>query len=152
MARIEPLPTDRLAELIAAKEQVLELLASLARRQLTLAQSGDMAALLKLLAAKQTVLSQLQALQQKLEPFQNEDPEHRVWRSSQHRQAAQRAASRCEALLAETMRLESQGEAAMVVRRDTAARELAGLHAASDVHSAYTFVPAAARARLQCEG
>jgi hypothetical protein len=144
--------TDRLAELIAAKVQVLQLLAGLAGRQLALAQEGDMAALLKLLAAKQTVLTQLQALEKKLDPFRADDPDRRAWRTPQHRQSAQQAAARCEALLAQTMHLESQGEAAMILRRDAAAGELAGLHAAADVHSAYTAVPSPALPRLQCEG
>ena len=37
--------------------------------------------LLKLLAAKQTVLDQLQQVERQLDPFRDEDPEARVWRS-----------------------------------------------------------------------
>jgi hypothetical protein len=69
--------TERLAALVAAKLQVVEILLRLARRQLELVEAGDAAVLLKLLAAKQTVLDQLQALERQLDPFREQDPETR---------------------------------------------------------------------------
>ena len=87
--------TDLLAALVAAKLKILELLAQLARKQLALADRGESTDLLKLLAAKQTVLSQLQHIERRLDPFRSQDPEARVWRSPADRQRCQEQAIRC---------------------------------------------------------
>src|SRR5207249_2088974 len=56
--------TRQLAALVDAKLQVLKVLVRLSRRQVELIDTGDMTMLIKLLAAKQTVMGQLQALEQ----------------------------------------------------------------------------------------
>jgi hypothetical protein len=143
--------TDRLAALIAAKLQVLEILVRLAQRQLALIAAGEMTALVKLLASKQTVMSQLQTLEQQLVPFRGEDPDARIWRSGAERAACQAQADRCNALLVEAMKLEQQAEEAMLRRRDVAAAALTAAQSATDARSAYaaTFSSPAA---LQVEG
>ena len=146
--------TDLLAALVAAKLKILELLAQLAHKQLALADRGESTDLLKLLAAKQTVLAQLQHVERRLDPFRSQDPEARVWRSPADRQRCQERANRCDELLAETMRVEKQGEAAMIRRRDQAASVLAGAAAAADAQAAYAgpaLVPPIAL-QLHCEG
>jgi flagellar biosynthesis/type III secretory pathway chaperone len=146
--------TDLLAALVAAKLKILELLAQLARKQLALADRGASADLLKLLAAKQTVLGQLQQVERRLDSFRSQDPETRVWRSFADRQRCQQQANHCDELLAETMRVEKQGEAAMIRRRDQAATVLAGAAAAADAQAAYTgpaLAPPVAL-HLHCEG
>lgn len=149
-----PLTTDRLAELVAAKLKVLELLQQLAQRQLALTQGGDVSDLLKLLAAKQTVLAQLQQLERLLDPFRHEDAEARVWRSPDDRRRCQEAANRCDQLLSQTMQLERDGEAEMLRRRDSAAAALNGVGAAADATAAYggSLPPSPALAGLHCEG
>jgi flagellar biosynthesis/type III secretory pathway chaperone len=146
--------TDLLAALVAAKLKILELLAQLARKQLALADRGESTDLLKLLAAKQTVLAQLQHVERRLDPFRSQDPEARVWRSPADRQRCQERANRCDELLAETMRVEKQGEAAMIRRRDQAASVLAGAAAAADAQAAYAGPALAPPVALQlhCEG
>src|SRR5688500_5980460 len=106
--------TERLIELIAAKQQVVELLFGLARRQIELAEQAEMAPLLKLLAAKQTVLDQLQRLERQLDPYRGQDPDQRVWRNPSDRQRCQSQADRSSQLLGEVMVLEKQGEAALL--------------------------------------
>jgi hypothetical protein len=145
--------TDRLGELIAAKLQVAQLLIGLARRQLDLAERGEMTALLKLLAAKQTVLDQLQRLERELDPYRDQDPERRVWRSAADRQRCQEQMDQCGRVLQEAMSLEKQGEAAMVRRRHAAAEALAQVQSATDARAAYAAPESLpAPSVLHCEG
>jgi hypothetical protein len=150
---VTPSDTDLLAALIGAKLKILELLARLARKQLALADLGQTSDLLRLLAAKQTVLGQLTQIERRLDPFRTQDPDSRLWRSVADRQRCQRDAQRCDELLAETIRLEKEGETALACRRDEVAGALAGVAAAGEAHSAYagpTLAPMAVH--LHCEG
>ena len=70
------------AALVTAKLKILELLVGLARKQLAIVEKGEISDLVKLLAAKQTVLSQLQTLERQLDPFRPQDPETRRWNSA----------------------------------------------------------------------
>jgi hypothetical protein len=144
--------TERLAALISAKRQVLEIVVRLARQQLEFIAGGDMTQLMKLLAGKQTVLAQLQTLQRQLATFQGDDPETRHWATPAARAACQAEADQANALLAEAMRLEHEADAAMRQRRDAAAAALAAAASASDARSAYGALPAAADSGLSFEG
>jgi hypothetical protein len=154
MTTTTELQTDVLAALVAAKLKIVELLAQLARRQLALAASGDMGDLLKLLAAKQTVLGQLQIVERRLDPFRAQNPDERIWASPADRARCQQQASRCDELLAETMQLERQGESEIVRRRDSASAALNHFSAAADAQVAYLGpLPAAGPSlQLHCEG
>jgi len=144
--------TDRLAALIAAKRQVLEILARLSRRQLAIVAAGEMTALVKLLSSKQTVMAQLQTLEQQLQPFRDDDPDARLWQTAADRAACQAQADQCNALLAESLTLEKQAEEAMVHRRDAAAVSLTAAQTATDARSAYATLPRSSPAALQVEG
>lgn len=145
--------TDRLSELVAAKLQVVELLLGLARRQLELADRAEMTALLKLLAAKQTVLDQLQRLEREIDPYRNQDPDQRAWRNPADRERCQAKADLCGKLLGEAMILEKQGEAALLRRRQAAAAALEDAQSAADAAVAYAAPePVALPTMLHCEG
>ncbi len=144
--------TDRLAALIGAKLQVLEILARLSRRQLAMIDGGEMTALVKLLASKQTVMTQLQTLEGQLQPFRGDDPDARVWRSLSDRAACQAQADKCNALLAEALALEKKAEEAMLCRRDAAALALSAAQTGADARSAYAAMPLTPSAALQVEG
>lgn len=146
--------TTRLAKLIVGKLKIMELLVQLAQRQLSLVQDGEMGDLLKLLAAKQTVLGQLQTLERQLDPYRTDDPDARRWATQEDRRQCQQHARRCDELVAEAMRLEKRSEAQLVCRRDAAAAALQGVSAAVDVQSAYAGSAAAAPLplHLHCEG
>jgi hypothetical protein len=144
--------TDRLAALIAAKRQVLEILARLSRRQLAMIAAGEMAALVKLLSSKQTVVAQLQALEQQLQSYRSDDPDARLWRSSADRAACQTQAEQCNALLAESLALEKQAEEELLRRRDAAAVALSAAQTATDARSAYATMPRSSPVALQVEG
>src|SRR5688500_19823007 len=72
--------SDRLAQLALCKLQILQLLRRLAAQQLEIITGGDMSNLLKLLAAKQTVMDQLAKLEQQLDPFRGQDPDRKSTR------------------------------------------------------------------------
>ena len=119
--------TDQLDQLIHQKHQVLMQLRDLSRQQLALISAGeDMVPLLTVLSAKQRLMDQLTLLERKLDPFRDQDPETRKWRSPADRQRCALAAERCRSLLNETMLLEKQGVADLTRRRnETAARHKA---------------------------
>lgn len=145
--------TDRLAQLITAKWQVLELLAQLVERQRALVEAGEITGLLQLLAAKQTVIAQLQQLERLLDVFRQQDPEQRAWRSAADRQRCQQTARECESLLAETVRLEQHCEREMIRRRDAAAAALEGFGDRIDAQHAYALpLPCPAAAQLEVQG
>jgi hypothetical protein len=143
LAAVKQLETETLAGIVQAKLALAELLERLAARQLDLAQQGELTDLIKLLAAKQTVLGQLSQIERQLDHFRSQDPESRAWRSPADRHRCQQQARRCDELLAETMRLEKEGEVALALRRNRAAELLAQTSAAGEAQAAYAQQPIA---------
>ena len=129
--------TNELADLVQRKLTVLTLLARLGKQQLAVIEGGDMSLLMKLLAAKQTLLVQLQELERRLNPFRSDDPDARVWVSADARAECQRQAGECNLRLTEVMELEKQAERQMVLRRDGVAARLQGVHSAAEASHAY---------------
>lgn len=115
--------TDTLADLIAARRDVLEKLRQLSRQQLEQISANDLSKLMTVLAAKDALLRDLQRVETDLQPFRGQDPESRLWRTTEARRKCQQMAERCESLLAEIVLLEKQGETELKRKRDdTAAR------------------------------
>ena len=73
--------TDLLASFIGKKHDVLEQLRQLSRRQMDLIGEGDMTGLLSVLNVKQNLLVALQAVERDLDPFRQQDPDQRTWRT-----------------------------------------------------------------------
>jgi hypothetical protein len=133
----QKIDTDILAELIDAKRDILEQVLSLVARQIEQVAAGDMDALMNVLAAKERLLSALQPVETALVPFRSQDPDGRMWRSSADRQRCRESAERCTALLSEILEQEKQTELSMTKRRDDAAEQLQGTHAARRARQAY---------------
>lgn len=129
--------TELLANLIDKKYEVLSLLRQLARAQTTIVKDGDMTRLMKLLGTKQSLLNQLQSLEQQLDPFRTQDPDTRHWKSPERRQQTRDMATRCESLLNEIMLVEKQCEGELVVRRDVVSTRLQGMHSVTQATDAY---------------
>ena len=144
--------SQRLAQFVQCKLQIMQLLRRLAAQQLEVIAGGDTSNLLKLLAAKQTVMDQLAKLEKQLDPFRGQDPETRDWPSTAAREECQRNVETCNELLTEIMRLEKQGEMEMVRRRDAAPVQLAVMHGASEARHAYVAAAAATGLDLSTEG
>jgi len=131
------LQTDILAELVLDKHRCLLRLRDLGRRQSELIETGDMTALLDLLAVKQRSLLRLQQVERELEPFRKQDADGRHWRSSQDRQACAERLRLCEGLFAEIVAREKSSESALKGHRDEAAARLHGVHDAETARGAY---------------
>jgi transposase len=130
-----------LANAIARKAQLLELLRKLGVAQLSLVGEGDMSRLMQVLASKDSLLQQLQAIEREIDPFRDEDPERRRWASPELRQACRNDAERCAALLAEIVALDKQSEAEMSLRRDATAAQLLGMYGSQEAQGAYVAAP-----------
>lgn len=130
--------TDVLGELIHQKHDCLTQLRDMGRKQLELVRDGSMAHLLDLLSAKQRVLLELQRIEFQLEPFRNQDPESRQWRTSDARQRCAQELAQCKLLFSEILVQEKQSEQELARRRDETAAQLQGVHRASQARGAYT--------------
>jgi hypothetical protein len=131
-------PTEKLTELICKKHQVLVQLRDMGRRQADLVRSGEITELLKLLGAKQHMISGLQELEMQLKPFYAENPDARVWRSPAERAKCARLANECNAMLEEVVMLERTGAEQMDARKSEVASQLQHAHAAAHVRNAYS--------------
>ena len=129
--------TEQLAALIAQKHEVLVQLRAVGVRQTGLVAGGEHAALLKLLAAKQHLITRLQELERELKPFYAGDPDKRVWRSPDDRARCAKQANDCNALLEEIVQLEKLGADKMNERKNEVAQQLQQVHAATHVRNAY---------------
>lgn len=129
--------TDLLANLIDQKHAVLLQLRELSQRQLGMIDENNMSDLLNLLSAKHSLLSQLQRVEGQLDPFRQQDPEQRAWRSQADRQRCAATAAAARELLDEIMEMEKQGESQLRANRDRTAQRLERVHQAGEVRSAY---------------
>lgn len=135
--------SSELAAAIRRKAQLLEMLRKLGDAQLALVRAADMGRLMQVLASKESLLKQLQVVEQQLDPFRDQDPEARVWSSAAARAACRDDANRCAALLAEIVAIERQAEAEMTVRRDATAAQLQATYSSREAQGAY-YAPVAA--------
>ncbi len=129
--------TDRLAELIRKKRQVLLQLRELGKRELGFATEGDAGMLLQLATAKQHLVTALQMVERQLNPYRDDDPDRRAWRSQADRGACAEQADECRGLLAEVVTLEKAHERAMQQRRDAVAAQLRSAVSARQAAGAY---------------
>ena len=133
--------TDVLAELIRSKRDCLVQLREMGRRQLELIGEGNMTALLVVLTAKQGVLTRLHGIERRLDPFREQGPDQRRWRTAEDRLACIEQLRECERLLAEIVSQEKCSEGALLRRRDEAANRLQSAHLAGQAREAYTAQP-----------
>ena len=129
--------TDNLAKLIGQKHYCLVQLHRLGQRQLESIGEADLALLLKLLSAKQRLLYDLNAVQRRLIPYSDQQPDARPWRSSELRTECALKVAECQALLAEVMQQELRSQEQMAALRDQAADMLQLGAVATAVHGAY---------------
>ncbi len=132
-----PTSTDTLTHLLARKCELLVQLRELGVRQAELIAAGDLGQLLKLLAAKQRLLIDVQGVERALDPFRNQSPEERHWLSVDDRRRCAELAAACERLLAEIVAGEKQSEQHLQFRRDEAAAQLNAVHFAATARGEY---------------
>jgi hypothetical protein len=147
----EFLPTDALARLVDAKLRALSQLRELTVRQAPLIADDDARTLLRVFAAKQRLLEEIQRLDCEIEPFRSQDPDQRQWRSPEHRAQCAEAAERCRLLVEEIKTSEVGDRAELIERRDAVARQLEEAHAAAAARDAYRLEDAAGGLNLISE-
>lgn len=134
--------TDLLTSLIGKKHDVLEKIRQLSRRQTEFVTQGEMTGLMNVLSVKQTLIVELTQLERQLDPFREQDPDRRTWRSAEDRIRCRQVAERCTALLQEIMLIEKQSEAELRTRRDDVAQKLDTIQHAAHARAAYAnFAP-----------
>lgn len=131
------LPTEKLANLVTKKHQVLNQLYEVGRQQLEIASQPDVSTLLQLLASKQELITELQRIERDLIPHRKESPEQRQWHSANDRAACAQQAHECSALLDEVLLLENQSVDRVTARRDKVAAQSQPLYTSTQVRTAY---------------
>lgn len=129
--------TERLAELIDKRHRCLLSLHELSSKQSGMIASGDMPALLRSFSAKNQWIVALQAIESELNPFHQQDPGKRSWRSETERQKCAERAAQCTQLLKELMQLERDNEKEMTQRRDQVAAQLQTVQTTTAARHAY---------------
>jgi len=135
----EPRPhsTERLFELIEIKLHLLQEMQNLTVEQADQVIQHDMAALMAVLSRKQTLMESLQTIQEELLHYRDENPEARVWSSSDKRAQCKAMVQRTEQLLAELIVQENRCLDSMNLKRDAVLTQLQQNIAASQLQAAY---------------
>lgn len=130
--------TDQLVQLIDKKHEVLTQLLTLSQYQLRLAGHSDFIDdLMRVLAAKQTLIERLTHIDRTMDPFRQQNPEARVWRSASERTQCSQKAQHCEVLLTELKEIEQKSTEIVTTHRDEISRMLQETHTSADSASAY---------------
>lgn len=135
------LDTHLLTELMSRKFDCLIQLHELGRRQFQLVDSGEATQLLKLLSAKQMLITRLQEIEGELNPFRGQKPEERQWASPAARARCAELIERGQELFREIMLQEKRSEKRLIERRDEVAVRLQTAHTASQARGAYLAEP-----------
>jgi hypothetical protein len=135
-------PTEILSQRMQQKLELLGQLRELGLHQVALIDAGDMAQLLRLLAAKQRVLAALTSVERALDPFRGQDPEQRIWSSPDDRQRCAQMAADCEKLLAMIVERERHSQSQMSLRRDEVSARLDAARGTAEAQRAYANPPA----------
>jgi hypothetical protein len=130
-------PTDQLAQLIEQKHACLVALRDLGRRQRELVEEEELSQLFRLLSTKQQLLTMLQSLEQRLEPYRDQHPEHRQWASEAVRARCAAMAEECPGLLKEVLTQEAESEHRLRQRRDLTESQINSARSAVAVRQAY---------------
>jgi hypothetical protein len=130
--------TDQLAQWIRQKHRCLVQLHELGGRQLRLIDEGNMTDLLMVLSAKQQLITELDRIERKLDPFRPQKPDERRWRCEEDRARCARQIEQCESLFAEIVAQEKRGEQLLRRRRDEVSARLDTAQTAGHAHHAYT--------------
>lgn len=116
--------TDLLLQCMQQRCELLEALRTLAESQAMNVDQTEIDLTLSVLGRKQALFEELAEVQQKLQPYLQDDPESRLWSSAEQRHQCRQLAQRGQQLLQETMHIEQQTLQEMTSRRDAVAAQL----------------------------
>ena len=134
---MNPHATQQLYGLICQQREVLLELKHFAEVQHQIVQQNELGRLVSLLAAKQKAIQRLQEIDRNLAPFQDQDPESRVWSSEEQRDECRRIAKECPRLLVEVMKLEQTAEETLTAQRKTISQQIEQSTTRSQAANAY---------------
>ena len=129
--------TDLLLRCVRRKHDCLVQLRELGAQQCSVVDGGEVGDLLRLLGAKQQLITHLQEIEQELLPFRQDDPDARVWRDPAERVACRRLLGTCEELFRAILEDERLAEETLRARRDESLRRLSASRAADAARGAY---------------
>lgn len=129
--------TDELSAILARKLACLSRMHELGVQQQAVLDAEDLGELLRLVAARQSLVEELLVLEQQLNPFRNESPESRNWPSPAARAAGKRLADECDRLLQGVLAQEQASERQLQARRDATAQQLVSMRQGGLVQQAY---------------
>lgn len=126
-----------LDQLIQRKWDCVSQVYALAQTQLQFAQQGDIDQVLRVVRAKQEWVSRLDQIEQFLAPHRRVAPEQRSWPSPAVKKLCEEQLAQCEAMLAETLKLEEEGLERLAEFRDQSAAQLQNTSQTGDAWQAY---------------
>jgi hypothetical protein len=132
-----PGSTDQLFRLIESKLHLLNEMRSMSMSQAECVAQHDMPALMSLLSKKQGLMESLQSVQVDLAPFNLQDPEKRVWTSTDKRQKCREMLANCDSILQQLIVMENRSLDNMVVQRELVSAQLQQNVDATVVQHAY---------------
>jgi len=134
---VTPNSGNALADLVCKRHNCLQQLQKLGQRQSDLIDSGELGSLLRLLSAKNQMIAALQAIENELQPFHDQDPDSRTWDLPATRETCAQQIDQCRVLLENIMQMERENEQKMVARRDHVAQQLQSVQSAGTTRRAY---------------
>jgi hypothetical protein len=130
------LSTERLAHLVHQKSILVRELHKLVTKQQEMIRHQEVD-LIPLLAVKQRVLETLNEIDRAMDPFRQQDPDGRNWKSNETRVACREEADHCEALFRQVLVVENDCTMALQQQQQKTKEQLQGAVAAGQVNRAY---------------
>jgi hypothetical protein len=130
------LSTERLAHLVHQKSILVRELHKLVTKQQEMIRHQEVD-LIPLLAVKQRVLETLNEVDRAMDPFRQQDPDRRYWKSTETRTACRDEADQCEALFRQVLLIENDCNMALQQQQQKTKEQLQGAVAAGQVSRAY---------------
>ncbi|MBL8889771.1 MAG: hypothetical protein JNL67_07310 [Planctomycetaceae bacterium] len=130
------LTTERLAHLVHQKSILVRELHKLVSKQQTMIRNQEVD-LIPLLAVKQRVLETLNEVDRAMDPFRQQDPDRRIWKSTEVRNACRDEADQCESLFRQVLLIENDCSMVLQQQQQKTREQLQGAVAAGQVSRAY---------------
>lgn len=140
--------TELLLECMQTRLDLLRSIKHLGSPQADALGTTDINVTLGILARKQGLLDELAAVNERLQPYFNDEPDQRVWQSEQRREECRRIADDGNKLLHETINADQAALEEVNNRRQIVAAQLQEGKDSIIAHSAYTAGEALERSSL----
>lgn len=137
------LSTERLAHLVHQKSILVRELHKLVSKQQEMIRQQEID-LIPLLAVKQRVLETLGEVDRAMDPFRQQDPDSRYWKSTETRLACRQEADLCEDVFRQVLLMENECTLALQQQQQKNKEQLQGSVAAGQANRAYQQTQASA--------